>query len=63
MSSGKIRLNTDWLCDCGGCHVALVDLHEKILNVLESIEIHTLVDILQAHWGILASCWVQLGAS
>jgi len=39
MSSGKIRLNTDWLCDCGGCHVALVDLHEKILNVLESVEI------------------------
>lgn len=39
MSSEKIRLNTDWLCDCGGCHVALVDLHEKILNVLESVEI------------------------
>ncbi len=39
MSSGKIRLNTDWLCDCGGCHVALVDLHEKILKVLESVEI------------------------
>jgi F420-non-reducing hydrogenase small subunit len=35
----KIRLNTEWLCDCGGCHVALVDLHEKILNVLESVEI------------------------
>jgi F420-non-reducing hydrogenase small subunit len=39
MSSEKIRLNTDWLCDCGGCHVALVDLHEKILNVLEVIQI------------------------
>lgn len=39
MSTGKIRLNTEWLCDCGGCHVALVDLHEKILNVLESVEI------------------------
>lgn len=37
--SEKIRLNTDWLCDCGGCHVAIVDLHEKILNVLDSIEI------------------------
>lgn len=39
MSGGKVRLNTEWLCDCGGCHVALVDLHEKILNVVEAIEI------------------------
>ncbi len=39
MSGEKIRLNTEWLCDCGGCHVALVDLHEKILNVLESVTI------------------------
>lgn len=37
--SEKIRLNTDWLCDCGGCHVALVDLHEKILKVLDSVQI------------------------
>ncbi len=39
MSTGKIKLNTEWLCDCGGCHVALVDLHEKILGVLEAVEI------------------------
>ncbi len=39
MTTGKIRLNTEWLCDCGGCHVALVDLHEKILRVLEAVEI------------------------
>jgi F420-non-reducing hydrogenase small subunit len=39
MSGEKIRLNTEWLCDCGGCNVALVDLHEKILNVLESVVI------------------------
>lgn len=39
MSQEKIRLNTEWLCDCGGCHVALVDLHEKILNVLEAVQI------------------------
>ena len=39
MSGDKVRLNTEWLCDCGGCHVALVDLHEKILNVLEKVEI------------------------
>jgi F420-non-reducing hydrogenase small subunit len=39
MSGNKIRLNTEWLCDCGGCHVALVDLHEKILGVLAKVEI------------------------
>lgn len=37
--TAKVRLNTEWLCDCGGCHVAIVDLHEKILQVLESVEI------------------------
>lgn len=39
MSQEKVRLNTEWLCDCGGCHVALVDLHEKILTVLENVKI------------------------
>lgn len=39
MSQEKVRLNTEWLCDCGGCHVALVDLHEKILNFLDSVQI------------------------
>ena len=39
MGENKIRLNTEWLCDCGGCHVALVDLHEKILGVLDSVQI------------------------
>lgn len=35
----KVKLNTEWLSDCGGCHVAIVDLHEKILQVLEAVEI------------------------
>jgi F420-non-reducing hydrogenase small subunit len=39
MSGEKVRLNTEWLCDCGGCHVAIVDLHEKILQVVADIEI------------------------
>lgn len=33
------RLSTEWLSVCGGCHVSLVDLHEKIFNVLEAVEI------------------------
>ncbi|MGL1930444.1 MAG: hypothetical protein OCC45_01645 [Desulfotalea sp.] len=39
MSGEKVRLNTEWLCDCGGCHVALVDLHDKILTFLDSVQI------------------------
>ena len=35
----KLKLNTEWLSDCAGCHVALVDLHEKILDVLGAVEI------------------------
>lgn len=35
----KVRLNIEWLSDCGGCHVAIVDLHEKILDLLGAVEI------------------------
>jgi len=34
MTAEKIRINTEWLSVCGGCHVAIVDMHEKILDVL-----------------------------
>lgn len=37
--AGRIRMNTDWLTVCGGCHVALVDLHEKILQILGEVDI------------------------
>jgi F420-non-reducing hydrogenase small subunit len=35
----KIRLNTEWLSVCGGCHVAIVDLHEKLIAILKELEI------------------------
>jgi F420-non-reducing hydrogenase small subunit len=35
----EVTVNTEWLSDCAGCHVAVVDLHEKILNVLQTITI------------------------
>ena len=35
----QVTLNTEWLSDCSGCHIAIVDLHEKILTVLESVTI------------------------
>lgn len=39
MSPAKVRINTEWLSVCGGCHVGIVDLHEKILDVLGAAEI------------------------
>ncbi len=39
MGEKKIRLNTEWLSVCGGCHVGIVDLHEKILVVLGAVQI------------------------
>jgi F420-non-reducing hydrogenase small subunit len=35
----RARINTEWLSSCGGCHVAIVDLHERILDVLGAAEI------------------------
>ena len=38
MSGQKLRVNTEWLSGCGGCHIGMVDLHEKILDVLGAVE-------------------------
>jgi F420-non-reducing hydrogenase small subunit len=35
----KPTLNVEWLSDCAGCDVALVDLHEQILDILGAVEI------------------------
>ena len=35
----EITINTEWLSDCSGCHIAIVDLHEKILGVLQAVRI------------------------
>lgn len=54
------KLSTEWLSVCGGCHVSLVDLHEKIISLLESVEIcHSPVltdikDFPEADIGILS---------
>lgn len=39
MDTSRIKLNTEWLSVCGGCHVSIVDLHEKLLRILDSVEI------------------------
>lgn len=34
----KVKVSTEWLSGCSGCHIAVVDLHEKLLNLVEDIE-------------------------
>ena len=33
------KISTEWLSVCGGCHVAIVDLHEKIIDILEAVQL------------------------
>lgn len=34
----KATIATEWLSGCSGCHVAVVDLHEKLLGLLDDAE-------------------------
>ncbi len=34
----SITISTEWLSGCSGCHVALVDLHEKLIGLMDSAE-------------------------
>lgn len=37
--SGKARLSIEWLSGCSGCEFGLVDLHEKLLQILEEVDL------------------------
>lgn len=34
----RATVSTEWLSGCAGCHVAVVDLHEKLLGLVEQVE-------------------------
>jgi F420-non-reducing hydrogenase small subunit len=34
----KAKISTEWLSGCSGCHIAVVDLHEKLLNLVDMAE-------------------------
>lgn len=36
---GKLTVSFEWLSSCSGCEVSLVDLHDRLLAVLDEIEI------------------------
>ncbi len=35
----KKRVSIDWLSGCSGCELGIIDLHEKLLDVLDEIEL------------------------
>lgn len=37
--AGKARVAVEWLSGCSGCELGIVDLHEKLLDVLEEVEL------------------------
>ena len=34
----KIRIATDWLAGCAGCHMSLLDIDERLVGLLELVE-------------------------
>ena len=37
--SAKAKLSIEWLSGCSGCEIAFADLHEKLLKVLQEIDL------------------------
>jgi NAD-reducing hydrogenase small subunit len=35
----KVKVATDWLAACAGCHMSLLDLDEKLVGLLDKIEL------------------------
>lgn len=37
----KPKVATDWLCGCSGCHMSLLDIDERILQVVELVDLRS----------------------
>lgn len=35
----KPKVATDWMCGCAGCHMSLLDMDERIVKVLELVDL------------------------
>jgi len=36
---GKPRIATDWLAGCAGCHMSLLDMDERLLDIAQAVEL------------------------
>jgi NAD-reducing hydrogenase small subunit len=39
LGTAQVTLATDWLADCAGCHMSLLDMDEKLVQLLELVKI------------------------
>jgi NAD-reducing hydrogenase small subunit len=37
-SMAKVKIATDWLAGCAGCHMSLLDIDERIVKLLDAVE-------------------------
>jgi NAD-reducing hydrogenase small subunit len=37
----KPKVATDWMCGCAGCHMSLLDMDERILKLIELIDLRS----------------------
>jgi len=37
----KPKVATDWMCGCAGCHMSLLDMDERIIQVLELVNLRS----------------------
>jgi NAD-reducing hydrogenase small subunit len=35
----KPKVTTDWMCGCAGCHMSILDIDERILQVVELVDL------------------------
>ena len=38
MNAGKVRLATVWLDGCSGCHMSLLDMDERLIEIAQQVE-------------------------
>jgi NAD-reducing hydrogenase small subunit len=37
----KPKVSTDWMCGCSGCHMSLLDIDERLVQVLDLIDLRS----------------------
>lgn len=58
----KAKISTESLSGCSGCHMAIVDLHEKLLNLVETVEFVRLPVLMDEKGYPLADVGIVEGA-
>lgn len=38
---GKPKISSDWMCGCSGCHMSLLDMDERIVQIAEMADIRS----------------------